>query len=132
MVDLHILPDTETLAIAYLKTVPEVTAIVGSSVVSKRPPKAVYPMLEVAVRIGGIPPIEWRLGADILQVDAWGKTRSQARRLIYVAHAALIAWNGSQPNGEVVANTVTFAGPQALADPNLSHWLCRVRCFIHP
>lgn len=123
-----ILPDVETLAIAYLKTLPEFT---GVTVVSKLPPKVVYPVLTVS-NIGGVPIIDWHLGADILQLDAWGKTRAQARSLILTAHGALVAWRGKQDAGPVITGTATFSGVQSLPDPNHSHWLMRMRVFSHP
>lgn len=127
-----VLPDTETLAIAYLRSVPEVSAIVGSAIASALPSKGVFPFLVVSNRVGGIPPFDPYISGDILQVDAFGRTREQARHLIYTAHAALVAWVGKQHDGSVISGTKTFAGVQSISDPNRSHWLFRTRVWAHP
>jgi hypothetical protein len=98
---LILLPDVSRLVSAYLRTVPEVRAIVGDRVYTafpkQLPEQAGFVLVQ---RIGGLPPLSRPLVIDLatLQLDAYGGPQAQAHELAATCRAALSVWQGEQPN----------------------------------
>jgi hypothetical protein len=115
------LPDAETLALAWLRDVHDVTGITFGT---QRPADIADHLPYVAVeRIGGAADIpSWRAGTLVgragLNIQAWaGPYRADARQLIHsVVHSLSTARGVSLPGG-VIVRVAMLAGPTALPDP---------------
>jgi hypothetical protein len=96
-----ILPDVSRLVSAYLRTVPEVVALVGGRVYTAFPKQVAKSSSFVLVqRIGGPPVLSLPLVLDnaVLQLDAYGGPQAAAHELVATCRAALSELEGEQPN----------------------------------
>ena len=127
-----VLPDVESLVVAYLKANAAVDQIVDGRVTSKLSPKAVFPAVRVTV-VSDTVPIDWHLTGSWVQLDAFGTTREEARGLARVVHAEMIAWGGKQADGSVVSTT-TINGVRSLPEPvdDRPRYAVDVRVWAHP
>lgn len=87
---LTLLPDIEQLMSSFLGDQSEIVALVGDRVYTAVPKAPVWPLLLVR-RIGGVPIVGNPLRVDqpIVQLDAYGGTKKQARDLCETARAAI-------------------------------------------
>lgn len=133
MAPLALIPDVEQLAANYLRTVPEITAIVGTRVYTAVPPApVVWPLLRLE-RIGGtVEPLGW-LSLGRLQVEAWADEKPDALDLARTALAVLLDLSGIR--GEGVVSVVRQDLPLLwLPDPdtNRARYLFGVAIYAHP
>lgn len=95
------LPDVTRLVSTYLRSVPEVAALIGNRVYSVFP-KQLDPVLTFALvqRVGGFPPLSRPLVIDlaVMQLDTYAGTHAAAHELAATALAALAEWQGEQPD----------------------------------
>jgi len=95
------LPDVTKLASLYLRTVPEVVALVGNRVYSVFPSQ-LAPGLSFALvqRVGGPPAVSYPLVVDLalMQLDAYGGPQAAAHELAATVLSALSEWQGEQPD----------------------------------
>ena len=129
--------DVERLASSWLRARPEVAAIVADRVVTETPNRAVFPFLRLTL-IGGSPVYSQPLWLDeaMLQIDAFGGPKVQARLLIDVVRDALAAdFLGSHP-GIGVVSSVNFAElsyiPDDLWEPPKPRYAATVSIYTHP
>ena len=116
------LPDAETVTVAYLRARPELAGVTIRTV----PPRAELPTggrYVLIERIGGVAEApSWRSGALIdrpgVTVQVWaGPDRADARSLLRLVLDALAAARGAAVPGGVIARVVELAGPTPLPDP---------------
>lgn len=113
---LIVLPDAERIVHDWLAAYTEVAAIVGTRVVSELPASPTYPILRL-FRLGGIPPIAYRLDEANIQLEAWADTKSAATNLARVARAALVDLRSHVTAYGVVSDVRDTLGLQWLPDP---------------
>jgi hypothetical protein len=84
--------------------------------------------------IGGTVPVERHLAAAMIQLDAWGGTRLEARMLSATAHAALIEMIGPQGDLGIVTGVATLIHPRKFTDVNNNRprYLSEIRVWAHP
>lgn len=131
---ISILPDVESVMVAYLKVHTDVIALVDpKNIATELPPKSDFPFLQLTL-IGGAVPVERYLAAPTVQVDAWGGTRLEARILCATAHAALIEMVGLQGSLGTVTGVETLIHPRKFTDPtnNRPRYQAEVRIWLHP
>jgi Protein of unknown function (DUF3168) len=128
--------DVERLASSWLRARPEVAAIVADRVVTETPNRAVFPFLRLTL-IGGSPVFSplW-LDEAVLQFDAFGGPKVQARQLIDVVRDALAAdFVGLHP-GLGVVSSVNFGDlayiPDDLWEPPKPRYAATVTVYTHP
>jgi Protein of unknown function (DUF3168) len=98
--------DVERLMSTWLRARPEVTAIVADRVVTDTPNRAVFPFLRLSL-IGGAPVWDRPLWLEeaVIQLDAFGGPKVQARALIDAARGALASdFLGDHPGVGVVTS----------------------------
>lgn len=128
---IYVLPDTETLCIEHLKADNALHDLIPArSIAGELPQKATWPFLTVQLT-GGNVPVERRLVGATVQVDAWGGTRAEARKLCATAHASLIEMGGIQPSGAVVTGVQTLIAPRKFPEPNRPRYQFEVRLWAH-
>lgn len=135
---LHILPFAEKLAIDYLKTVDEVTDIVGTKISTTK--GAPYPRVSVTRIGGGDGVIPAHLDPVRLQFDCWGsdvqqKSQSEAHALAQAVKAAMFAaveYAGHEEG--VVTDARCVLGPVWQPDPttNRDRYLVDMLIRVHP
>jgi hypothetical protein len=130
---LTLLPDVELLATIYLRTVGEITTLVGSRVGTSLPAEPQFPYLVVR-RYGGLPPVPGHLDAARLQVDAWGRTKQEARYLAATAQAALHAMPQATHTGAVVTGVDDDLGLTWQPDPETDtpRYIVGLAVYAHP
>lgn len=129
--------DVERLVSAWLRSRPEVTAIVDDRVVTETPVHAVFPFLKITL-IGGAPVFSMPLYLDeaYIQFDAFGGPKVLARALIDVTRAALAAdFLGDHP-GVGVVSSVRFGDLAYIPDdswtPPKPRYAATASIFTHP
>ena len=109
-------PDVETMAIQYLKANAGDVGVAATKIASELPANATFPYVVVfAVRT----PVRdnWEVVA-LLQVDAWGTSRLEARTIARAAVATLTGMNGEQPGDYgVVTDVKALQAARPLPDP---------------
>jgi hypothetical protein len=132
-VSLRLLPVAELLAVTYLRGVAEVTALVAGRVGTAVPAGPTFPYLVVR-RFGGIPPVRGHLDAARLQVDAWGRTKTEARYRAATAQAALLAMPQAAHAGAVMTGVADDLGLTWQPDPEDAQprYLFGVVTYGHP
>lgn len=103
MSELLLLPDAETLLVAFLRAQPEVESIVSSRVFVELPMATTWPLLRVR-RVGGTPvrskPLH--LDAPLLQVEGYASNKPTARHLTETARAVIaLRLEGMHDEGNV-------------------------------
>lgn len=128
-----VLPDVESIVVAYLKAESAVNAIVSGRVSGDLPVKPTFPALTVLL-IDDIPPIEWWLSGAAIQVDSFAEKREDARTLARTAFAAMIAMRGVQGSLGVVTGVASLLGVRRMPEPvdNRARYMFEVRVFAHP
>jgi hypothetical protein len=125
-------PNVEALVSAYLRSRPEMTALVDDRIVTVNGPESglVYPRVRVSlvddVPVGAHPVI---LSRAIVQVDCWGGTKAQAHTIAQTARGCLDlrAFLGAHELGQVtnvVHGTIRDA-PDTTLDPVRPRFLFR-------
>jgi hypothetical protein len=127
-----VLPDVESMVVAFLKTNAAVDAIVDGRVYGELPPQVVFPAIAILLVSDNVP-IEWRLTGTWVQVDCFGTTREEARTLARIAHAEMVAWSGAVAGG-VVSDVSTIIGVRHIGEPvdNRPRYQFATRIHAHP
>lgn len=138
MTDLYAPVDAETLAVAYLKTVTAVTALVGADGISTRLPRDWEPGDRHVrlTRIGGLPTdIIGYLDQARIQVDAFGADEGDAHAL---AGQVLLAFRRLESSGFSHAGAVVTGVDQDLGlanspdpDTDAARYLFGVVLYVH-
>jgi uncharacterized protein DUF3168 len=128
-----VLPDVESIVVAYLKANPQVDAVVDGRVYGELPPRVDFPAIAILLVSDDVP-IDWWLSGAWIQVDCFGTTREQARTLARITHAELIGMSGKQPDGSVVSSVSTISGVRHIGEPvdNRARYQVSVRINVHP
>lgn len=131
---LAVLADAELVAITYLRSVAEVSAIVGTRVFWEIPNAPTWPLLRVT-RIGGTASVPRRLDAARLQLEAWASTKGAATTLARTAQAAMWEARGTHA-GAVISGVDDSLGLQWIPDDSSSPPRPRVLwsqiLYLHP
>ena len=129
--------DVERLMSAWLRARPEIVAIVDDRVVTETPNRVVFPFLRIS-QIGGAPVWSRPLWLDqaVIQLDAFGGPKVQARALMDAARSALAEdFLGAHP-GVGVVTSVVFGDlsyiPDDLWEPPKPRWAATVAVYTHP
>lgn len=129
--------DVERLMSAWLRARPEIAAIVADRVVTETPNRVVFPFLRIT-QIGGAPVWSRPLWLDrsVIQIDAFGGPKVQARTLIDAVRAALAEdFLGSHAGVGVVVD-VQFGDlnyvPDDLWEPPKPRYAATVTVITHP
>jgi hypothetical protein len=127
-----LLPDVESMVVAFLKTNAAVDAIAGGRVYGELPPQPTFPAISILLVSDNVP-IEWRLTGTWVQVDCFGSTRLEARTLARTAHSELVAWTGPVDGG-VISDVSTLVGVRHIGEPvdNRPRYQFSVRIHAHP
>jgi Protein of unknown function (DUF3168) len=129
--------DVERLMSAWLRARPEITAIVDDRVVTETPNRVVFPFLRIS-QIGGAPTWSQPLWLDeaVIQLDAFGGPKVQARALIDAARAALSEDFLGSHAGVGVVTCVTFGDlsyiPDDLWEPPKPRYAATASIYTHP
>lgn len=138
----RVLPDSEALAIAYLRTVPEVVAIIGEQIgtsldLTEDTALPALRLTRVSTRL--VVPRHFRTAS--VQLEAFALTELAAQDLCELAWAALfepefvgvILDSEADPLG-VVTGVSDSLGPRRLPDPDTDtpRWLAVVQIHAHP
>lgn len=135
---LYILPFAEKLVIDYLKTVDELTDLVGTKGVSTTK-AAPYPRVSVTRIGGGDGTIPHHLDPVRLQFDCWGSGQQQqsqpdTHNLAQVVKAAMFAIVDAEHDEGVVTDARCVLGPVWQPDPqtNRDRYLVDFLIQVHP
>jgi hypothetical protein len=140
---LRLLPDAVRVAVTYLLTVPDVTAIVGidsqgrAKVGSKLPPEDEGKTL-VVQRIGGttLRGAKKHVDVPVLQIDAWADPNAHetAWRVAETARQALFDMEGKALPSAVVGEVAEVTGPAPFDDPDSdrARVTFRLSVLLHP
>lgn len=129
----YILPDTESMVVAYLKAQPDVLALIpATNIATELTAGSTFPFLQITLITTQVP-VERYLAGAAIQIDAWGGTRLEARALCQTAHAALIEMIGIQGVLGTVTGVGTITGPRKLIDSinNRARYQSEVRVWTH-
>ena len=110
-----LLPDSELIARNYLAASTSVSALVSTRVSTELPDVPVFPCITLW-RVGGIPDKVWG-DHPRLQVEAWGRTKTEASQVARTAFAALLDIGQTHSQG-VVTDCAPANGPIWAPDPS--------------
>lgn len=132
-----VLPDVEAIAIAYLKAHAGLTtALAGATVAGDVPGNVGTVGALTVTRIGGSPAIDFWLDRAVIDVNAWGTSKTHASLVIRTAIAALHDMAQTTSVRGVVTGVETVLGPQYLPDdsrtPTLARYVASVSVWAHP
>lgn len=129
--------DVEGMISRFLRTNPDIAAIVADRVYTDLPHDRSYPLILVQ-RTGGEPIRGFTLGEAICSIATYGGTHKQAQDLMALTLAVLRDLNGPQPEGCVSAvdgTSVQFL-PDTDAPDQQGHarprYVTSVTVFAHP
>ena len=131
-------PDAELVTVDYLRrTGSRVRALVSDRVYTIHPKNPTYPMLRAyqfdAVTVRSVP---LHLRAAAIQLDAYGESKADARRLIDTALAELADMADATHTGAVVSLVRFTFGPRFEPDetfePAKHRYIAGVEVYIHP
>ncbi len=132
---LAIAPDDELATLQYLRSIPQLTALVpAANIIEQLPAKPTYPYLLVQ-RVAGQSTSSPGLDEPVLQLDSLGGKRFDCKRIILTARAALLAIaNDTVPAG-VLVSAYEEIGPSWLPDtisvPPIPRYTARIRLLLH-
>jgi hypothetical protein len=134
--ELDLLPDVERLVIDFLKAQAEVTTLAPGGIDTEIPKHPVWPLLRVR-RVAGASTSRPRwVDRPVVQVEAYGGTRSEAHALADTTAAVLAARLEGVHDAGVVTGVRFGTGPNPMPDsdytPARPRWLFDVTVFIHP
>jgi len=135
---LHVAADAERIASTYLRSVPEVAALVGSRVYTEMPKRSrAWPLVRLVRVGGGQVTTPAHLDAATLQVDVWGGSKFEARQAAATVAAAFEALN--QAAYAMHDGVVTGAAVGAFRydldndfEPGRPRYLFDVTFYTHP
>jgi hypothetical protein len=129
--------DTERLLSSWLRTQPEIVALVEDRVYTENPNRAVFPLLKLN-QIAGNPVFSRPLYLDesLIQLDAYGGPKVQARLIIDTTRELLAErFPGDHPGVGVVTG-VNFGDLTYLPDdgyaPPKPRWIALASIYTHP
>jgi hypothetical protein len=129
--------DVELVVVTYLRrTGSRVEELVDDRVYTTIPKDATYPLLRV-VRVAGGPvrSVPLHLEAAVLQLDAYGGSKADARRLIDTARAELADVH-LEAHADAVVSGVTFGAVRYFPEPDFTppkpRYSGDVTVYLHP
>lgn len=130
---LRVLPDAEQLAVDWLKAHTDIDALVGNKIFTALPKDPTYPCLVIR-RLGGVPAIREHLDRARLQIDAWGRTKYEARQAAAAAQAALHEMPPATHTQGVVTAVEDDLGLTWSPDPvtDRPRYIVGVLVYLHP
>ena len=135
MSPLTVLPDAVLVTRAYLLTVSELTALVGTRIATRSHSTPAYPYVRLQ-RIGGTAAVRNRLDAARLQAEAYGADEASASTTARTLLAALLAMEGYTTASVTVTGVEEELGPQWLPDdvrtPATPRFVLGVSVYLHP
>lgn len=131
-----VMPDDELALIEYLRSIPEVTALIPAARITLQlPPSPTYPVVLVQ-RIGGDFLVWPQIDQPALQIDVIGGTRHQCKQLMLTVRAAILAIANDVVAEGVLSSATEEVGPSWLPDtipnPPLPRYTARYRVSLHP
>lgn len=132
---LAIMPDDELALLQYVRTIPEVVALIPAARwTTEMPSNPVYP-LGLIQRAGGQAAVWQGIDEPALQVDVVGGTKAQCKRAMLTVRAAILAIaNDVVPEG-VLSSAYEEVGPSWLPDTvpvvPVPRYTARYRIFTH-
>ena len=132
---ISVMPDDELAIIQYLRSIPQVVALIpGTRITTEMPPNPVYPLLLIQ-RAGGMAAVWQSLDEPALQVDAVGGTKAQCKKLMLTVRAAILAIANDVVAEAVLSSAYEEVGPQWLPDtvptPPTPRYTARYRVLLH-
>lgn len=132
---MSLLPDVEKLTSRHLRSRPSITTLVSDRVYTAIPENPTFPLLLVR-RVSGSPVTNRPLYVDaaVIQLDAYGGTKAQARDLIETARQEVATMEGSHAEG--VVSGVTFGPMSWLPDTDYAkaknRYIADFTAVVHP
>lgn len=128
-------PDVELVTVTFLKAQAAISSLVGTRVYTVVPNSPTWPLLRV-VRIGGGPLSSYPLHLDqaLLQIDAYGGSKYEARTLVETVKAELAEIQLASHSGAVVTGAnfgTTRYLPDSTFDPARPRYVADVEISIH-
>ena len=132
---LAMMPDDELATIQYLRTIPEVTALIpGARITTEMPPKPVYP-LALVQRAGGQAAVPQGVDEPAQQIDVVGGTKAQCKKAALTIRAAILAIANDVVPEAVLCSAAEELGPQWFPDtvpkPPLPRYTARYSIILH-
>lgn len=129
-----VLPDAPELAITWLRTQADLTALVAQRISTRSGSSITYPYLTLQ-RIGGIPVVRQRLDVARIQVSAWAGDEDMASRVARTARAALHRMEGYTTADAVCTAVEDDLGlawqPDTSRTPPTARWIFGVSLYLH-
>jgi len=129
-----VLPDAEALVISYLESQSQVTALVSNRVYGDLPTSPSFPLVAVR-RIGGLTRWPHYIDQPSLQVEAYGRNRTEASQIARVVHAVLKDMPQQHSRG-IVTDVQDSLGltwqPDSTYSPAKPRYLFGVVATMHP
>lgn len=127
--------DAERLVSAFLRSDPDVTAVLGDRVYTVLPTEATYPLVRLQ-RWGGEPVVDRPLVLDAarIQIDVWGDRKKQAHDLAQLVRAVLVErlpW-GNSTDGWLVRSLASGLRylPDESFDPPRPRYAVEMEVFV--
>lgn len=129
------MPDDELAILQYLRTIPEVTALIpGTRITTEMPPSPVYP-LALVQRAGGTAAVPQAIDEAAQQIDVVGGTNAECKRAALAIRAAILAIANDIVPGAVLCSASEELGPQWFPDtvpkPPLPRYTARYSIILH-
>lgn len=129
------MPDDELATLQYLRTIPEVTALIpGARITTEMPPSPTYPLVLVR-RAGGQALIPQGIDETAQQIDVVGGTKSQCKRAALAIRAAILSIANDVVPEAVLCSGAEELGPQWFPDtvptPPVSRYTARYSIILH-
>lgn len=130
---LRLLPDAEQLVTDWLRAHTDIDAIVGDRIFTALPKNPTYPCVVIR-RLGGVPVIATHLDRARIQIDAWGRTKYEARTAAAAVQAALHEMPAGSHSVGVVTGVEDELGLTWSEDPTSERprYTFGVLIFLHP
>lgn len=132
---LRLLPDVEALTVSYLAGHASIAALVGSRVSTELPAAPTFPCLTVGL-VTGDEIVRTHFDSSLVQVTAWGESKTSANLLIRTARAVMLDAPDADHARGVVTAVRTLVGPRWFPDgtvtPPQPRYLCDLAVYCHP
>lgn len=133
MSPVRVLPSVEALAVSYLRTSPDIAAIVGTRIGTE-----LYAGSTPAIWLSlvtGDERVRNHLVAPVLDVRSYGGSKADADLLSRTVHAVMHDMPGLHPTGvvtDVSALTLPYWMPDEGFEPPRPRYLGTYQCTVHP
>lgn len=132
---LRLLPDIEALCVDFLDSHASITAMVGSRVSPELPAGPTFPYLTLSL-ITGDEIVGEHFDSSLIQLAAWGDTKTSASLLIRTARAVMLTAPDADHARGVVTAVRTVVAPRWVPDDSVAppkpRYLADLRVWHHP